>query len=76
MCPEFSGHAVQVLATVATTAAEYVLEAQSVHTAGPVDVLYFPATQAVHTLHCASKPGDVPNASDVKISLRKPVVDV
>jgi len=42
----FDGQFVQVLDAVAPTAAEYVLAPQSVHTAAPVVVLYFPAAQA------------------------------
>jgi hypothetical protein len=37
----------QVFSEKAPTAAEYVPVPQSVHTAAPVDVLYFPATHAV-----------------------------
>ena len=47
-CPEFDGHARQVLAAVAPTVAEYVLAPQSVHAAEPVAVLYLPAAHAVH----------------------------
>jgi hypothetical protein len=44
----YTGHAEQVFANVAPTAAEYVLAAQSVHNAEPVIVLYFPAVHDVH----------------------------
>jgi hypothetical protein len=42
------GQQEQVFPVKAPTAAEYVPVPQSVHTAAPVDVLYFPATHAVH----------------------------
>lgn len=45
--PELTGHAVQVVATVAPTAAEYVPAPQSVHATLPVVVLYFPGAHAV-----------------------------
>ena len=38
----------QVFSVKAPTAVEYVPVPQSVHTAAPVDVLYFPATHAAH----------------------------
>jgi hypothetical protein len=45
--------------------------------------LYLPATQLSHavltkpgTLHVPVKPLDVPKKSDVKVTLRKPVLDV
>jgi hypothetical protein len=46
---EFAGHARQVISTVSTSVAEYVLAQQSVHMAGPIVSLYFPATHTVHT---------------------------
>jgi hypothetical protein len=45
---ELVGHVRQVAAAVAALAVEYFAAAQSVHTAAPVSVLYFPATHAVH----------------------------
>ena len=47
-CPEFDGHARQVLNAVAPTVAEYVLTPQSVHATLPVAVLYFPAAHKTH----------------------------
>ena len=46
---DFAGHARQVITTVSTTVAEYVFAQQSVHMAGPIVSLYFPATHTVHT---------------------------
>ena len=45
---ELVGHVRQVVATVAPTVVEYVPAPQSVQTALPVAILYFPATHAVH----------------------------
>ena len=45
---ELVGHVLHVELAVAATAPEYVPALQSVHVAGPVDVLYFPATQFEH----------------------------
>ena len=45
---ELAGHARQVVSTVAPTVAEYVPAPQSVQTALPVAILYFPATHATH----------------------------
>jgi hypothetical protein len=45
---EFNGQALHVELAEAPTAVEYVPVPQSVHTADPVNALYFPATHAVH----------------------------
>jgi hypothetical protein len=45
---EFDGQALHVELVEAPTAAEYVPAPQSVQVAVPVNVLYFPATHAVH----------------------------
>ena len=45
---EFDGQALHVELAEAPTVVEYVPVPQSVHTADPVDVLYLPATHAVH----------------------------
>jgi hypothetical protein len=45
---EPAGHARQLAASVAPRVAEYVATAQSVQSALPVALLYFPATHAVH----------------------------
>jgi hypothetical protein len=45
---ELTGHVPQVAAAVAATAPEYFAAAQSVHTAEPVSVLYFPGPHAPH----------------------------
>ena len=45
---EFKGHAIHVVAMVAPTVVEYVPAPQSVQTALPVEILYLPATHAVH----------------------------
>ena len=45
---EFVGHAMHVVAIVAPTVVEYVPAPQSVQTALPVEILYFPVTHAVH----------------------------
>ena len=45
---ELDGQAMHVEFAEAPTAAEYVPAPQSVQTADPVDVLYLPATHAVH----------------------------
>ena len=45
---ELPGHTIHVVAIIAPTVVEYVPAAQSVQTALPVAILYFPATQAVH----------------------------
>ena len=45
---ELLGHARQVAAAEAPTVVEYVPAAQSVQTALPVAILYFPTTHAVH----------------------------
>ena len=45
---ESAGHAAQVPAEVAEVVVRYVPAAQSVHVAGPIESLYFPATQPVH----------------------------
>jgi hypothetical protein len=44
----FPGQALHVELVEAPPAVEYVPAPQSVHTADPVDALYFPATHAVH----------------------------
>jgi hypothetical protein len=46
---ELVGHVTQVAADVAAVVSEYVPAEQSLHKSLPVDVLYLPATQAVHT---------------------------
>jgi hypothetical protein len=46
---EPAGHVTQVVATVAPGVVEYVAAAQSVHTALPVLILYFPGTHAEQT---------------------------
>jgi len=45
---EFAGHARHVEASVAPAVVEYVPVKQSVHTALPLIVLYFPATHEAH----------------------------
>jgi ABC-type cobalt transport system substrate-binding protein len=45
---ESDGQALHVVLAAAFTVVEYVPAPQSVHAAAPVDVLYFPATHAVH----------------------------
>jgi hypothetical protein len=45
---EPAGHPIQVVATVAPTAVEYVPAAQSVHATMPVAILYLPAAHEVH----------------------------
>ena len=45
---EFEGEALHVLSAIAPVDAENLPAVQSVHTAEPVSVLYFPAAHAVH----------------------------
>ena len=63
--PELTGHAVQVVATVAPTVVKYVPDPQLVHATLPVAVLYFPAAHAVQT----------PPSGPVKPTLQVQLVD-
>jgi hypothetical protein len=80
------GQSAQVEATMAPTAAENLPASQLVQTVDAAVAEYLPGTQLSHavatvlakpaTLHVPVKPLPVTESSDVKVTLRKPVVDV
>jgi hypothetical protein len=80
------GQSAQVEATMAPTAAENLPASQLVQTVDAAAAEYLPGTQLSHavatvlakpaTLHVPVKPLPVTESSDVKVTLRKPVVDV
>jgi len=82
-----AAHWIQVLARLAPTVVEYVPTAQLVQSEAPAAAEYVPAAQSLQAaaqlvqpgfakLHVPVKPLRVCELSDVKVTLRKPAVDV